>query len=66
MSTVPSDAPDNVLGWSQEQVDHYIAKHYPVPSMPWHPKNATARRTLAQKVQAQMVGRSITLGVPQR
>jgi hypothetical protein len=66
MSTVPTDAPDNVMGWSQDQVDSYVAKHYPVPNMPWHPKNAAARRTLAQKVQAQMVGRSIVLGVPTR
>lgn len=64
VSIVPTDAPDNVMGWSQGQVDAYIAKHYPEPSMPWSAKNAAARRTLAQKVHAQMVGRNIALGVP--
>lgn len=62
VATVPSDAPDNVLEWSQGQVDDYVSKHYPMPNHPMHPANAAARKVLSQKVHQAMAKRLIAFG----
>ena len=59
MSVVPSDAPDNILSWSEDQFSDYMSKHAPVPNDPTHPRNAAVRRTLAQKVHAALSNRRL-------
>lgn len=51
---VPSDLPDNPLGWTKEQLGEYQRKRYPIPEDPSHPKNRAANRVLADLVRAQL------------
>jgi hypothetical protein len=54
VATVPSDIPDNPMSWTPAQTEAYIAKNFPKPDDPSHPKNDAARRKLADMSRQQL------------
>lgn len=60
-TAVPTDSPEDVLSWDKSMLQDYYDKFFPVPDDPGHPRNGSARRTLAQKVHAKLASRKLLL-----